>query len=94
LDDFIKCYNPENRLQRSETYNAETNPNGRWRKFTYDEIIARDKTSLDLRWIKEADDDADVTIAELVKGIKDEAVNIATAAAELDKLLGGILDEH
>jgi type I restriction enzyme M protein len=26
---------------------------GRWRKFTYDELIARDKTSLDLFWLKD-----------------------------------------
>ncbi|CAG1020009.1 partial putative type I restriction enzymeP M protein, partial [Patescibacteria group bacterium] len=24
-----------------------------WRKFTYDEIIGRDKTSLDITWIKD-----------------------------------------
>ena len=34
-------------------YNAETNPEGRWRKFTYEEIIARDKTSLDITWLKD-----------------------------------------
>ncbi len=32
---------------------AETNPEGQWRKFSYDEIIARDKTSLDISWIKD-----------------------------------------
>ncbi len=25
---------------------------GPWRKFTYEEIIARDKTSLDITWLK------------------------------------------
>lgn len=53
LQDFIDCYQPENRHTRKETYNAETNPEGRWRKFTYDEIIARDKTSLDITWLKD-----------------------------------------
>ena len=52
LSDFIKCYNPENRHLRTETW-SETNPEGRWRKFTYDEIIARDKTNLDIFWIKD-----------------------------------------
>ena len=32
---------------------SEKNPEGRWRKFTYDEIIARDKTSLDITWLKD-----------------------------------------
>jgi type I restriction enzyme M protein len=53
LAEFLKCYNPENRFKRKETYNAEKNPEGRWRKFTYNEIITRDKTSLDIFWLKD-----------------------------------------
>jgi type I restriction enzyme M protein len=53
LKDFIACYHPVNRHQRKETFNAETNPEGRWRKFSYDDIIARDKTSLDISWLKD-----------------------------------------
>jgi type I restriction enzyme M protein len=53
LKDFIELYQAENRNHRKETYNAETNPEGRWRKFTYEEIIARDKTSLDISWLKD-----------------------------------------
>ena len=52
LLDFVQCYNPENRYQRQETW-SEENPQGRWRKFSYDEIIARDKTSLDIFWLKD-----------------------------------------
>ena len=52
LADFIQCYNPENRNLRTETW-SEANPEGRWRRFTYDEIIARDKTNLDIFWIKD-----------------------------------------
>ena len=50
LDDFIKCYNPENRYSHKETW-SEENPDGRFRKFGIDEIIQRDKTSLDIFWI-------------------------------------------
>jgi type I restriction enzyme M protein len=53
LKDFIECYQPENRSKRKETYHPETNPEGRWRKFSYAEIIARDKTSLDISWLKD-----------------------------------------
>jgi type I restriction enzyme M protein len=45
LEDFVKCYNPDNRHQRKETE--------RFKKFTYDEIIARDKTNLDIFWLKD-----------------------------------------
>ena len=35
------------------TCGNEENPEGRWRKFTYDEVIARDKTNLDIFWLKD-----------------------------------------
>lgn len=53
LADFITCYNPQNRHTRNELWNEQTNPEGRWRKFTYEQIIARDKTSLDIFWLKD-----------------------------------------
>ncbi len=53
LSDFIACYNPQNRHERKETWNADSNPEGRWRKFSYQELIARDKTSLDIFWLKD-----------------------------------------
>lgn len=52
LQDFIACYNPKNRHERKETW-SEENPDGRWRKFSVDEILKRDKTSLDIFWIKD-----------------------------------------
>lgn len=52
LEDFIKCYNPQNRHQREETW-SEDNLDGRWRKFGIEEILVRDKTSLDFFWLKD-----------------------------------------
>ncbi len=52
LDDFVSCYQPENRHNRTETW-SEENPEGRWRKFSVEDILARDKTSLDIFWIKD-----------------------------------------
>ena len=52
LADFVKCYNPENRHKRKETWNEETGE-GRWRKYSYEEIITRDKTSLDIFWLRD-----------------------------------------
>jgi type I restriction enzyme M protein len=53
LKDFIDCYHPGNRHKRKETWDADKNPDGRWRKYSYEELIARDKTSLDLFWLKD-----------------------------------------
>ncbi len=52
LSDFVKCYNTTDISKRKETY-SESNPNGRWRKYTYDYILSRDKTNLDISWIKD-----------------------------------------
>lgn len=38
--------------QRKATWSAET-PEGRWRSFGYDELLARDKVSLDLFWLRD-----------------------------------------
>ena len=53
LQNFVICYHPENRHDRKETWDAESNPEGRWRKYTYEELMARDKTSLDIFWLKD-----------------------------------------
>lgn len=53
LKDFITCYNPTNRSKRKETFHSEKNPEGRWRKFSAEEILSRDKTSLDVTWLKD-----------------------------------------
>lgn len=52
LEEFVSCYHPENRYERIETW-SEENPDGRWRKFPVEEILERDKTSLDIFWIKD-----------------------------------------
>ncbi|WLB24973.1 class I SAM-dependent DNA methyltransferase [Bradyrhizobium japonicum] len=53
LADFIECYNPKNRHKRKATWHPDKSPEGRWRRFTYEELIARDKTSLDVFWLKD-----------------------------------------
>lgn len=89
LQDFIKCYNPENRFERKETWSPE-NMEGRWRKFTYDEIIARDKTSLDITWLKDkslADldnlPDPDELAEEIVENLESTLENFRTIINEL-----------
>ena len=52
LDEFVTCYNPENRHEREATWSDES-PEGRWRAYEYEELVARDKCSLDLFWLKD-----------------------------------------
>lgn len=53
LADFIEYYKPENRFKRKATWSENENPEGRWRKYKHEEILARDKTSLDIFWLKD-----------------------------------------
>ncbi|KAF5417761.1 MAG: hypothetical protein C5S38_01045 [Candidatus Methanophagaceae archaeon] len=76
LNDFIARYNPENRYKREETW-SEENPNGRWRKFSYDEIMAREKTNLDIFWVKDESltdldnlPDPDVLATEIIENVE------------------------
>ena len=76
LKDFIKCYNTSNRGARKETW-SEENPDGRWRRFFYDDIINRDKTNLDIFWLKDKSltdldnlPDPDILANEIIENIE------------------------
>jgi type I restriction enzyme M protein len=90
LSDFVACYRPANRYQRKETWDAASNPEGRWRKFTYEEILARDKTSLDISWLKDkslADldniPDPDVLAEEIVESLESALESFRAITAKL-----------
>ena len=93
LDDFVACYHTESINERKETYHAETNPQGRWRKYSIDEITSRDKTSLDITWIKQGGEADDRSLAELIADINDKSQTIRAAVAELEKLLANIEED-
>ena len=88
LDEFVACYNPANRHDRKPTW-SEENPQGRWRMFTYEELLARDKVNLDIFWLRDESledtdnlPDPDVLAREIVEELK----------VALEQF-GGIVDE-
>ena len=52
LDEFVEVYKPSAVSKRKETW-SEKNPDGRWRVYEYDDLIKRDKVSLDVFWLKD-----------------------------------------
>ncbi len=52
LDEFVACFKPGERAKRKATW-TEKNPEGRFRRYSYDELIQRDKVSLDLFWLRD-----------------------------------------
>jgi type I restriction enzyme M protein len=84
LDEFVKSYNPANRHQRKETE--------RFKCFKYDDLIKRDKASLDIFWLKDESledsanlPDPDVIAAEIVEDLQAALDEFALIAADLKK---------
>ena len=84
LEDFVRCYNPANRFQRQETE--------RFRKFSYEELTRRDKTNLDIFWLRDENLEDSENLPEpevLAKSIIEDL----TAALEQFKAIAGDLGE-
>jgi type I restriction enzyme M protein len=76
VDEFVQCYNPENRHHRQPTW-SDKNPDDRWRAYEYEELTNRDKASLDIFWLRdesleESDNlpDPDVLAQEIVEDLE------------------------
>jgi type I restriction enzyme M protein len=89
LQDFVACYHPENRHRRTETW-SEANPEGRWRRYSYEALTARDKLSLDIFWLRDEslEDTAnlpepDVLAIEIVADLEAALEQFREIAAEL-----------
>jgi len=105
LDEFVQLYNPANRHERKSTWSAEPNkkastgPDGRWRVYNYDDLIARDKASLDIFWLKDeslTDSDnlppPDVIAQEIVDDLEAALEQFRLIAADLgeEKEVGNV----
>jgi len=84
LDDFVACYKPENRHERKETE--------RFKSFTYEELLKRDKVSLDIFWLKDESledsanlPDPDVIAVEIAEDLQAALDQFALIAADLKK---------
>ncbi|MDP3133356.1 MAG: N-6 DNA methylase, partial [Burkholderiaceae bacterium] len=59
LAEFVGLYKAGNRHQRQPTWSADADaakgsgPQGRWRAYSHAELLARDKASLDIFWLKD-----------------------------------------
>jgi type I restriction enzyme M protein len=85
LDELVSCYNPTNRHTRKPIW-SEKKPDGRWRAYAYDELIARDKASLDIFWLKDdsLEDSANLPNPDI---IAQEIVDDLEAALEQFRLI-------
>ena len=84
LDDFVACYSAKDRTKRKESE--------RWKAFTYEELLKRDKVNLDLFWLKHdsLEDSANlpdpgVLALEIVEDLEAALAQFAEIAADLKK---------
>ncbi|MDO9128344.1 MAG: class I SAM-dependent DNA methyltransferase [Anaerolineales bacterium] len=89
LDEFVACYHPENRHDRKPTWSADK-PDSRWRVYSLEELLARDKVNLDIFWLRDEslEDSAnlpepDVIAAEIVEDLRSALEQFEGIAGEL-----------
>lgn len=74
LQDFVECFCTGHMEDRRETY-SESNPNGRWRRFTHEEIVEKESHSLEFKWLNFGEED-ERTVQEVLDDIYREASGI------------------
>ena len=87
--EFVECYKRDYREERQELWN-ESNTNGRWRKYSIEEILKRDSVNLDISWIEPESEETEYTILEMLDLMQEKSDNIAHAVAQLKELLGEV----
>jgi len=85
LDEFVACFHPENRHERKATW-TEKNPTGRWRTFSYEELLQRDKVSLDIFWLKDESLEASVNLPDPDVIAADIAEDLRTALEQFEAI--------
>lgn len=91
FEDFIDCYQAEDRMQCDSTW-SEENPNGRWRRFTIEEIKDRPNTNLDINWMVEVNDQPDYSLGELLDLMENSSQEIQSTVEALQELLGDLVE--
>lgn len=89
LDEFVACFNPANRHERKPTW-SESNPQGRWRPFSYEEIIGRDKASLDIFWLRDESLEDSATLPEPHVLAEEIAEDLRAALDEIEDVLADL----
>ncbi len=87
LDDFVACYRPGNRHKRKATWSEEA-PDGRWRRYTLDEILQRDKVSLDLFWLRDESLEDSATLPEPHLLAEEIAEDLRASLEQIEEVLG------
>ena len=89
LDDFVTCYRPADRHKRKATW-SEATPDGRWRAYTYEDILARDKVSLDLFWLRDESLEDSATLPDPHILAQEIADDLRSALGQIEDVLADL----
>ena len=85
LDEFLALYKLGAVTERAATW-GEAAPEGRWRAYEYEEVVSRDKCSLDLFWLK----DDSLLDADNLPDPEEIAEDLRVALGQIEEILGDL----
>jgi hypothetical protein len=84
-----RVYRPAEHHNRQATW-SETTPDGRWQPYTYEEILARDKVSLDLFWLRDESLEDSASLPEPHVLAQEIADDLRSALTQIEDVLGDL----
>ena len=85
LDDFVACYNADNRLERQETE--------RFRRFSYEDLVKRDKANLDIFWLRDESMEDSATLPPPDVIAEEILEDLRAALEQLEEIAGDLVPE-
>ena len=85
LDDFVACYNADNRLDRQETE--------RFRRFSYEDLVKRDKANLDIFWLRDESMEDSATLPPPDVIAEEIIEDLRAALEQLEEIAGDLAPE-
>ena len=85
LDDFVACYHAGNRLERQETE--------RFRRFSYEDLVKRDKANLDVFWLRDESMEDSATLPPPDVIAEEILEDLRAALEQLEEIAGDLAPE-
>ena len=81
----MACYNADNRLERQETE--------RFRRFSYEDLVKRDKANLDIFWLRDESMEDSATLPPPDVIAEEILEDLRAALEQLEEIAGDLVPE-
>ena len=89
LDEFVECFRAGNRHDRVATW-SEDATDGRWRSYSHEEMVARDKVSLDIFWLRDESLEDSANLPDPHVLAEEIADDLQSALEQIQDILGDL----